>query len=62
MLAVLVIPLAWSFFHAAVERLARGAGSAEFWDSALLLTLTCGQLSLTAALVWRERRNRQEAT
>lgn len=62
MLVVVVLPLSWRFFSAAVERIAAGGGSAKFWDSALLMTLTLGQLVLAAVLAWRERRNRQETT
>jgi hypothetical protein len=60
MLVVVIIPLSWRFFSAAAERLAAGSGSAAFWDSALLMTITFGQLALAAALAWRERRTRQE--
>ena len=62
MLVVVIIPVSWRFFSAAADRLAAGTGSAAFWDSALLMTITFGQLALAAALAWRERRTRQETT
>jgi hypothetical protein len=62
MLVLVVVPLSWRFFSAAFERIAAGGGSAQFWDSTLLMTITFGQLALAAALAWRERRNRQETT
>jgi hypothetical protein len=62
MLAVVVLPLSWRFFSAAAERIAAGGGTARFWDSALLMTITVGQLALATALAWRQRRNHQETT
>lgn len=55
-LAVVVLPLAWGFFSTAAGRVFAGDGSAAgFWDAAIILTLTLGQLALAAFLAVRRR-------
>lgn len=61
-LLLVVGPLAVAFFGEAVSRLGGGVGSPHFWDSALVLGLTVGQLVLAAALALRERRNSRRST
>jgi hypothetical protein len=62
MLLLVVGPLALDFFGEAAGRLGGGAGSARFWDSALVLGLTVAQLTVAAAPALRERRNARRST
>jgi hypothetical protein len=57
-LAVVVLPLAYSFFSTAAGRVfsgGQGASDAGFWDAAVILTLTIGQLALAVYLGIRRR-------
>jgi hypothetical protein len=58
LLVLVMLPIAWTFFSAAVGRvfLGEAASGAQFWDAAVLLALNVGQLVLAAVLALRERR------
>ncbi|HYI50015.1 MAG TPA: hypothetical protein VEX42_00435 [Microbacterium sp.] len=62
MLLVVIAPLAWRFFSDAATQIASGSGTAQFWDSALVMTMTFGQLAFAALLAWRERQPRPRTT
>lgn len=59
-LIVIVLPVAWRFVESAAGRVFGGdAGTAEFWDSAVILALTVSQLVIAGVLAVRELRQRR---
>lgn len=57
-LALVVLPLGWQFFSTAAGRVFGADDSTSgghFWDSAVILTLTIGQLGLAVILALRRR-------
>jgi hypothetical protein len=63
MLLRFVLPIAWTFVSTAVERVLDGeTATGEFWDSALLLTLTITQLAIAGAVALRQRRRQRTTT
>jgi hypothetical protein len=58
LLVLVLVPIAWTFLSSAFGRvfLGEATSGAQFWDSAVLLTLNVAQLVLAGVLALRERR------
>jgi hypothetical protein len=58
LLVLVMLPIAWTFLSTAVSRalLGQASSGAEFWDSAILLSLNLAQLAVAAVLFLRDGR------